>query len=50
VGEPENPITPLQYACCILPALKNVEQRFPEILVRAIHDDTTLLGVYGVDL
>jgi hypothetical protein len=24
--------------------LKNVEQRFPGVLVRAIHDDTTILG------
>jgi hypothetical protein len=37
-GEEGNPITPLQYACCISSALKNVEQRFPEIIVRAIHD------------
>jgi hypothetical protein len=43
-GEQGNPITSLQYACCISPALKNVEQQFPGVLVRAIHDDTTLLG------
>jgi hypothetical protein len=43
-GEQGNPLTPLQYACCISPALKNLEQRFPGVLVRAIHDDTTLLG------
>jgi hypothetical protein len=43
-GEQGNSFTPLQYACCISSALKNVEQRFPEVLVRAIHDDTTLLG------
>jgi hypothetical protein len=43
-GEQGNPLTSLQYACCISPALKNVEQRFPGVLVRAIHDDKTILG------
>jgi hypothetical protein len=43
-GEQGNPLTPLQCACCISPALKTVEQRFPGVLVRAIHDDTTILG------
>jgi hypothetical protein len=43
-GEKGNPLTPLQYACCNSPALKNVEQRFAGVLVRAIHDDTTIFG------
>jgi hypothetical protein len=43
-GKQGNPLTPLQYACCISSALKNVKQRFPEVLVRAIHDDTILFG------
>jgi hypothetical protein len=43
-GEQGNPFTPLQCACCISPALKNDEQRFPGVLVRAIHVETTILG------
>jgi hypothetical protein len=43
-GEQGNSFTPLLYAGCISSALKNVEQQFPEVLVRAIHDDTALLG------
>jgi hypothetical protein len=43
-GEQGNSFTPLRYAGCITKALKNVENQFPEVLVRAIHDDTTLLG------
>jgi hypothetical protein len=42
-GEQGNPLTSLQYACCISPALKNAKQRFPGVLVRAIHDDTKIL-------
>jgi hypothetical protein len=38
-----NAFTRLQYTCCISLALKNVEQR-PRVLVRTIHDDTTILG------
>jgi hypothetical protein len=37
--------TPLQCACCISPALKNIEQRFLGVLVCAIYDDTTTLGI-----
>ena len=33
-----------QYACVISPSLKNLEQPFAGIYVRAIHDDTTILG------
>jgi hypothetical protein len=43
-GERGNPFTPLQYACCISPALKSVQQRFSGVLIRTIHDDTTILG------
>jgi hypothetical protein len=43
-GEQGNPLTPLQCACYISPALKNVEQRFLGVPVHAIHDDTTILG------
>jgi hypothetical protein len=43
-GEQGNPLTPLQYTFCISSPLKNVEQRFPGVLVRAIHDDTTIFG------
>jgi hypothetical protein len=43
-GEQGNTFKPLQYASCISPALKNVKQRFPGVLVRAIHDGATILG------
>ena len=33
-----------QYGCVISPSLKNLEQQFAGIHVRAIHDDTTILG------
>jgi hypothetical protein len=34
----------MQCACGISLALKKAEQRFPGVLFRAIHDDTTVLG------
>jgi hypothetical protein len=43
-GEQGNPFKSLQCACCISPALKDIEQRFPGVLVHAIRDDTTILG------
>jgi hypothetical protein len=43
-GEQGNSFTPLLYAGCISRALQKLEEDFPEVLVRAIHDDTTLLG------
>jgi hypothetical protein len=43
-GEQGNPFKLLQYAFCNSPALKNAEQRFPGVLVRAILDDTKFWG------
>jgi hypothetical protein len=43
-GRTGNAFTGLQYDFGISPALKNVEQRFPGVLVRAIDDDTTIIG------
>jgi hypothetical protein len=43
-GEQGNSFVPGMYAVAISGPLQKLARNFPEVLVRAFHDDTTLLG------